>query len=24
VNPMWDRYQQGTERQLPVVVLDPL
>ena len=23
VNPMWDRYQQTTERSLPVVVLDP-
>ena len=23
VNPMWDRYQQHTERELPVVVLEP-
>jgi deazaflavin-dependent oxidoreductase (nitroreductase family) len=24
VNPMWDRYQRGTARELPVVVLDPV
>ena len=22
VNPMWDRYQKGTERSLPVVILE--
>ena len=24
VNPMWERYQKGTERALPVVVLEPV
>lgn len=24
INPMWDRYQQRTEREIPVVLLEPI